>query len=93
MRGWVCNLLLQFAVTLGSKSRRIHGHILLSHLKLPQPGGPGPRIYIPQEQAGPVILPGTGHPSRRLSQEPGAPGVTDETVMYNNGSCATLTSK
>jgi hypothetical protein len=28
-------------------------HILLSHfLRLPQPGGPGPRIYIPQDQAG-----------------------------------------
>jgi hypothetical protein len=29
-------------------------------LRLPQPGGPGPRIYIPQEQGGPVIPPGTG---------------------------------
>jgi hypothetical protein len=38
----VCNLLVQFAVTLGSKSRRTHGHILLSHLILPQPGGPSP---------------------------------------------------
>jgi hypothetical protein len=48
------------AVTLGSKSRRTHGHILLSHLRLPQPGGPGPRIYIPQEQCGPIIPLGTG---------------------------------
>jgi hypothetical protein len=38
-----------------SKFRRTHGHILLSHLRLSQPGGPGPRIYIPQEQGGPVI--------------------------------------
>jgi hypothetical protein len=40
-------LLLGFpsAVTLRSKSLRTHGHILLSHLRLPQPGGPGPRIY------------------------------------------------
>jgi hypothetical protein len=45
------------AVTLGSKSRRTHGHILLSHLRLPQHGRPGPRIYIPQEQGGPVIPP------------------------------------
>jgi hypothetical protein len=30
------------------------------------PGGPGPRIYIPQEQRGPVIPPGTGFPCRRL---------------------------
>jgi hypothetical protein len=29
------------AVTLGFKSRRTHDHILLSHLWLPQPGGPG----------------------------------------------------
>jgi hypothetical protein len=63
-RGWVCNLLVQFllglarTVTLGSKSRRNHGHILLSHPRVPQPGGPGPRIYIPQEQGGPVIPPG-----------------------------------
>jgi hypothetical protein len=28
----------------------------------PQPGGPGPRIYIPQEQGDPVIPPGTGFP-------------------------------
>jgi hypothetical protein len=33
---------------------RTHYHILLSHLRLPQPGGPGLRIYIPQEQGGPV---------------------------------------
>jgi hypothetical protein len=37
----IYNLFLQFAVTLGSKSRRTRGHILLSHLRLPQPGGPG----------------------------------------------------
>jgi hypothetical protein len=71
-RGWVSNLLVQLllglvrAVTLGSKSRRTHGHILLSHLILPQPGGPGPRIYIPQETGGPVVSPGTVFPSCRL---------------------------
>jgi hypothetical protein len=54
------------AVTLGSKSLRTHDHILLSHLRLPQPGGPGPRIYIPQEQCGPVIIPGAEFPFRRL---------------------------
>jgi hypothetical protein len=60
-RGRICNLLVQLllglarAVTLGSKSRRTHEHILLSHLRLPQPGGPGSCIYIPQEQGGPVI--------------------------------------
>jgi hypothetical protein len=34
--------------------------------RLPQPGGPGPRIYIHHEQGGPVIRPGTGFPFRRL---------------------------
>jgi hypothetical protein len=37
-------------------------HILLSHLRLPQPGGPGPHIHIPQEQGAPVIPLGTGFP-------------------------------
>jgi hypothetical protein len=37
-----------------------------SDSRLPQPGGPGPRIHIPQEQGGPVILPGIGFPFRRL---------------------------
>jgi hypothetical protein len=68
-RGRICNLFLQLllglarAVTLGSGSSRTHDHILLSHLRLPQPGGPGSRIYIPQEQSGPVIPLGTGFPS------------------------------
>jgi hypothetical protein len=71
-RGQVCNLLVQLllglarAVTLGPKSRRTHGYILLSHLRLAQPGGPGSRIYILQEQGGPVIPPGTGFPLCRL---------------------------
>jgi hypothetical protein len=34
----------------------------------PQPGGPGPHIYIPQEQGGQVITPGTGSPFRHLLQ-------------------------
>jgi hypothetical protein len=58
-RGRVCNLLLLLvlasAVPLGSESRGTQDHILLSQfLRLPQPGGPGPRIYIPQKQGGPV---------------------------------------
>jgi hypothetical protein len=32
-RGWVCNLLVQLAATLRSKSCRTHDHILLSHLR------------------------------------------------------------
>jgi hypothetical protein len=65
MRGLVCNLLVQLLLGLAraeSKSCRSHDHILLSHLRLPQPGEPGPRIYIPQEQSGPVIPLGTGLP-------------------------------
>jgi hypothetical protein len=48
-RGWVCNLFVQLllglarAVTLGSNSYR-------THMRLPQPVGPGPHICIPQEQ-------------------------------------------
>jgi hypothetical protein len=58
---------LASAVPLGFGSRWAQDHILLSQfLRLPQPGGPGPRIYIPQEQGGPVIPPGTGFPLRRL---------------------------
>jgi hypothetical protein len=33
-----------------------------SHLRLPRPGGPGPRIYIPHEQGGPVIPSDPGLP-------------------------------
>jgi hypothetical protein len=54
------------AVTLGSKSHRTHDHLLLSHLRLPQPVGPGPHIYIPPEQSVPVKPPGTGFPFHRL---------------------------
>jgi hypothetical protein len=70
--GWVCNLLIQLllglarAVTLVSKSRRTQNHILRFHLRLPQPEGLCPCIYIPQEQGGPVIPPGTGIPFCRL---------------------------
>jgi hypothetical protein len=38
-------------------------YFTVSDSRLPQPGGPGPRIYIPQEQGGPVLSPGTGFPS------------------------------
>jgi hypothetical protein len=48
-------------ITQWSESRSTLSHTLLSHLRLPQPGGPGSRIYIPQEQGGPVIHLGTGY--------------------------------
>jgi hypothetical protein len=38
----------------------------VTYSRLPQPGGPGPRIYIPQEQRSPVISPGSEFPFRRL---------------------------
>jgi hypothetical protein len=46
------------AITQRSESRRTRNHTLLSHLRLPQPGGPGSHIYIPQEQDGAVMPPG-----------------------------------
>jgi hypothetical protein len=49
---------LQFAVQ--SLNRRTRNHTLLPHLRLPQPEGPGSRIFILQEEGGPVIPPGTG---------------------------------
>jgi hypothetical protein len=51
----ICSVITQW-----SESLRTRNHTLLSHLRLPQPGGPGSRIYIPQEQGGLVIPPGTG---------------------------------
>jgi hypothetical protein len=70
-RGRVCNLMLLLVlastVPLGSDSDATQDHILLSQfLRLPKPGGPDLSIYIPQEQGGPDIPPGTGFPFRRL---------------------------
>jgi hypothetical protein len=41
-------------------------YFTLSDSRLPQPGRPGSRICIPQEQGGPVIPPGTGSAFRRF---------------------------
>jgi hypothetical protein len=68
-------LCLARADTLGSKSGRTLDHNLMSHLSLSQPGGPGLRIYIPQEQGDPVIPSGTGFPFRRLLRFAGLPTV------------------
>jgi hypothetical protein len=46
----VCSVITQW-----SESLRTCNHNLLSHLRLPQPEGPGYHIYIPQEQGVPVI--------------------------------------
>jgi hypothetical protein len=70
-RGRACNLFLLLilagAVPLGSESRGTQDHILLSQfLRHHQLGGPVPSIYIPKEQGGPDIPPGTGFPFHRL---------------------------
>jgi hypothetical protein len=51
----ICSVFTQW-----SESLRTRNHTLLSHLRLPQPGGPSSGIYIPQEQGGPDIPPDTG---------------------------------
>jgi hypothetical protein len=83
-RGRVCNLLfllvLASAVPLGSESHGTQDLIWLSQfLKLPQPGGPGPRIYINLEQGGPDTPPGTGFPFRRLLDSQGFGGMQSYT--------------
>jgi hypothetical protein len=60
-------LILASSVIRGSQSRVTRDHILLSQIRdSPKPGGPSPRIYMSQEQGGPVIPPGTEFPFRRL---------------------------
>jgi hypothetical protein len=46
---FIIALVLNNIFILWPESRGTHDHVL--------PGGPGPRIYIPQEQGGPVIGP------------------------------------
>jgi hypothetical protein len=46
--------------SLGGSSPAELGPYFTLSLRLPQPGEPGPRIYIPQEQGGPIIPTGTG---------------------------------
>jgi hypothetical protein len=41
-------------------------HFTVSYSRLLHSGGPGPPIYIPQEQGVPVIAPGTGYAFRLL---------------------------
>jgi hypothetical protein len=59
---------LQFLLVLASTVILGPEYFTVSDSRLPKPGGPGPRIYIPLEQGGPVITPGTGFPFRRLLQ-------------------------
>jgi hypothetical protein len=39
--------------------RHSRPYFALSDSRIPQPGGSGPRIYVPQEQGGPLLPPGT----------------------------------
>jgi hypothetical protein len=67
--------ILSFVIAAGHRLRS-HSQVLVprdlgpyftvSDSRLPQPGGPGPRTYIPQEEGGPFIAPGVGFPFRRL---------------------------
>jgi hypothetical protein len=52
-------------------SRDSRPYFTVSDSRLPQPGGSGHRIYFPQEQGGPVILPDTEFRFRRLLRHAG----------------------
>jgi hypothetical protein len=75
-RGSICNLLVQLllglviAVALGFKSRKTHDHILLSHLRLPQLGGPGPRRDLQTPTVTEKIRRYSSQYSARLSAHP-----------------------
>jgi hypothetical protein len=77
----LCNILseekicLQFTIAADPRQRshfqvrvprKSWPHFTIWDPRLPQAGGPGPRIYIPQEQGGLVIHRSTGFPFRRL---------------------------
>jgi hypothetical protein len=77
----LCNILsekrmgLSFTIAAGPRQRSYSRvrvpqdswpYSTVSDSRLLQPGGPGLRIYIPQEQGGPVIPPSTGFPFLRL---------------------------
>jgi hypothetical protein len=70
MRGRVCNIML----LLGFSGRNTLFYCP-SFWDSPNIGGPGPRIYIPQEEVGPVIPPRTGFPFRHLLRLEGYGGA------------------
>jgi hypothetical protein len=50
-----------FTIAAGPRQRsHSQVHLTVSDSRFPQPGEQIPRIYIPQEQGGPIIPPGTG---------------------------------
>jgi hypothetical protein len=79
-REWVWRLILLLGPRQRSRSwvripRDSWPYFTASDLRLHQPGGPGPRIYIPQEESRPVVPPGTGFPFRRLLRLAGLRGL------------------
>jgi hypothetical protein len=68
-------------------------HFTVSDSRLPQLGGPCPRICILQEQGGLVILPGTGfptsshHTTRKATVEVFDPASTRAFPMQLRGGC------
>jgi hypothetical protein len=80
-RGWVCRLQLLLALVSAVILRSESRHFTVSDSRLPQPGGPGPHIYIPREQGGPIISPSTGFPFRRVLGLSGLPCFTLSTAQ------------
>jgi hypothetical protein len=89
----LCNILsdetmgLSFTIAAGPRQRS-HSQVrdpreswpyfTVSDSRPRQPGGPGSRIYIPKEQGGPVIPPGTGLDSSSFSCLPYNPFAPTE---------------
>jgi hypothetical protein len=56
---------LSFTIAAGPRQRS-HSQVRVSNSRLHEPGGSDQRIYIPQEEGGPVIPQGTGFTFLRL---------------------------
>jgi hypothetical protein len=59
-------------------------YITVSDSRLHHPGGSRPRIYIPLEEGGPVISPGTGFHFRRLLRKAGLRWKFSTTPPHGN---------
>jgi hypothetical protein len=91
----LCNIIsdertcLSFTIAVGpcqrSHSRvwvpRDSSHFTVSDSRLPQLGGPGPCIYIPQEQDGPVLF-SSSPTTRRATVEVFGPASTRELAVW-----------
>jgi hypothetical protein len=68
-----------------------------SYWRLPQPGKPGPRIYILQEHGGPVLLQGIGFPflsptTRRFTVEVFEPASSQSQNQFTTGGLPPISS-